>query len=122
VVKNDDFTRTRDGHFFALGVGDIAHGQFEAHRTGRLGFHRAGHRRARSRTADVEGTHRKLRAGFTDRLSGNDTDRLALADHRAATQVAAVAMSAQAVTGFAGKRRADLDFVHAQAVNVVDQV
>ena len=40
----------------------------------------------RSGTTDVEGAHGQLRAGLTDRLGGNDTDRLAGIDQGAATQ------------------------------------
>ncbi len=46
---------------------------------------------ARCRTADMEGTHRELRAGLADRLGGDDTDRFADLDLLAAGQVAAVA-------------------------------
>ena len=41
--------------------------------------------------ADVERTHRQLRAGLADRLRGDDADRLADVDHVTASEVAAVA-------------------------------
>ena len=42
-------------------------------------------------SADVERTHRELRAGFADRLRGDDADRFAEFDHAARGEVAAVA-------------------------------
>src|SRR5690606_31691825 len=122
VVENDDLARTRNGHFLALGVGDVTHGQRKAHGTGRLGLDRTGHGRAGSRAADVEGTHGELRTGLADGLGRDNADGFALADHGATAQIAAIAVRAQAVAGFAGKRRADLDFIHSQAVDVVDQI
>ncbi len=75
-----------------------------------------------ARATDVERTHRQLRARFTDGLSGDDANRFALVDRRAAAEVAAVAVRAQTVARFASQRRADLDFVHADAVDGVDHV
>src|SRR6266851_7502308 len=65
------------------------------------------------RAADVERTHRQLRAGLADRLRGDDADRLAVIDRRAAGQIAAVALAADAVDEFAGQRRADLHLLDA---------
>ncbi len=58
-------------------------------------------RRARRRAADVERAHRQLGARFADRLRGNDTDRLAGIDQRAAAQIASITLGAQAVARFA---------------------
>ena len=49
------------------------------------------------RAADVERTHRELRAGLTDRLGGDDADRLADVDRRTAGKIAPVALGAHAV-------------------------
>jgi hypothetical protein len=48
------------------------------------------------RAADVEGTHGQLRARLADRLRGDDADRFADVDRRAAREVAAVALAADA--------------------------
>src|SRR5690606_22932282 len=122
VVINDDLARTGNRHAFALGVGHIAQTDFKAHRTGGLGVHGAGHGRTRSRTTNVERTHRQLCTRFTDGLGGNDTDRFTAVDHGAATQVATIAVCAQAMTGFAGERCTDLDFVNAQLIDEIDIV
>jgi hypothetical protein len=45
------------------------------------------------RAADVEGAHGELRARLADRLRGDDADRFADVDRRAAGQVAAVALA-----------------------------
>ena len=65
------------------------------------------------RAADVEGAHRQLRARLADRLGGDDADRLAHVDRRAARQIATVAGGADAVRRFAGQHRADLHFLDA---------
>ncbi|CFW85983.1 Uncharacterised protein [Bordetella pertussis] len=122
VVEDGQFAGTRNRHTLALGVGDIAHRAGEADRAVGLGFHGAGQGRTRSGATDVERPHGELRARFADRLRGDDADGLAHVDVRTAAQIAAIAMRAQAVTRFARQRRADLDFVHAQAVDQVDQV
>ena len=54
------------------------------------------------RAADVEGPHRQLRARLADRLGGDDADRLADVDRRAAGEIAPVALAADALL-----RRAD---------------
>src|SRR5690606_25012824 len=120
VVVNDDFAGTGNGHALALGVGHITQTDLEAHRTGGLGFHGAGHGCAGRRTPDVKGTHRQLRARLTDRLSGNHTDGFTAVDHGATAQIAAVAVGAQTVTRFAGERRANLDFINAEFVDEID--
>src|SRR5579862_769362 len=54
-------------------------------------------------SADVERTHRELRAGFADGLRGDDADRFAEFDHAARSEVAAVAQGANTAAGFAGQ-------------------
>jgi phage tail tape-measure protein len=49
------------------------------------------------RAADVEGAHGELGARLADRLGGDDADRLAQIDRRAARQIAPVAGCADAV-------------------------
>jgi hypothetical protein len=58
----------------------------------------------RCRTTDVEGTHRKLRTRFADRLRGDHTDCFTGVHQLTAAEVTAVALGAQAITGFAGQR------------------
>ena len=64
--------------------------------------------------ADVERTHRQLRARLADRLGGDDADRHAFLDQRAGGQVHAVAQPADAQRRLAGHRAADDDLVDAQ--------
>ena len=64
-------------------------------------------------TTGVEGTHRQLGAGLTDRLGRDDADRLADVDELAGRQRAAVAQRAGADLGVAGEDRADLHRVDA---------
>src|SRR5690606_24192507 len=59
----------------------------------------------------VEGTHRQLRTGLTDRLGGDDTDGLADVDELARRHRTAVAGRADAGAGVAGQDRADLDLL-----------
>ena len=61
--------------------------------------------------ADVERTHRELRARLADRLGGDDPDGHALLDQLAGGQVHAVAAAADAQRRLAGHRAADLDLL-----------
>src|SRR6195256_3743040 len=72
------------------------------------------------RAADVERAHRQLGAGLADRLRGDDTDRFAMVDRRAAGEIAAVALAADAIDEFAGQRLADLHFLNAGLLDGVD--
>ena len=56
------------------------------------------------RAADVEGAHGKLGARLADRLGGDDADRLADIDRRAAGEVAPVAFGADAMLALADQR------------------
>src|SRR5271170_1142322 len=80
-----------------------------------------GRRRSRSRAADVEGTHGELSARLADGLRRNDAHRLADVDAMSATQVAAIALSANAVTGFAGNGRTHHDLIDAHFLQQLDQ-
>ena len=57
----------------------------------------------------MEGSHGELRAGFADGLGGDDADRLAEIHQTARAEVQAIALGADATTGFAGEGGADLD-------------
>ena len=69
------------------------------------------------RAADVEGTHRQLRARLADRLGRDDADGFADVHRRTAGEVTAIALAADADLGFADQRRADL---HARNVQGLD--
>ena len=56
---------------------------------------------------DMEGPHRQLGTGFTDRLRGNHTDGFADVDLIATTQIAPVTARANSIQGCTGDRRAD---------------
>src|SRR5690606_12317777 len=88
----------------------------------RLGVDRTGHGRTRCRTTNVESTHGQLSARLADGLGGDHTHGFAAVDQRAATQIAAIAVRAQAMTRFASQRRAYLDLIDAYAVDVLDGV
>ena len=69
-------------------------------------------RLARS-TADVEGSHRKLCAGFADGLSSNDAHSFTDLDHATCSKTAAVAFDTNTALGFAGQRRTNLELLMA---------
>ena len=79
-------------------------------------------RTALRRAADVEGTHGELRARLADRLRGDDADRLADVDRRAAGEIAPIALAADAVLGLAGQHRADQQLLDAGLVDLLDAV
>ena len=60
-------------------------------------------------TADVEGTHGELRAGFADGLRGDDADGFTEFDHAARSEIASIAEGANTAAGFAGEHGADAD-------------
>ena len=71
-------------------------------------------------TTGVEGAHRQLRAGLTDRLGGDDADGLADVDQLAGGERAAVALGAGADLGVTGQHRADLHLLDAGSDELVD--
>src|SRR6202007_2096094 len=77
---------------------------------------------SRCRTADVEGTHRELRAGFADGLRCDDARRLAQLDQTAGGQVAAIAHHADAALRFAGQHGADLHPLDASGLDRTSKV
>src|SRR5271168_1545358 len=72
--------------------------------------------------ADVEGTHRELRARLANRLRGNDSDRLAQVDEVAAAEIASVTFHAHALARLAGKHGANLDSLDARIFDALDLV
>ena len=85
------------------------------------GLHRdaAGGGRAVGRTADMERAHGQLGAGLADGLRGHHADGLADVDQVTARQVPPVAHRADPVAGLAVDRRAHLDLVHAQVLELL---
>ena len=72
------------------------------------------------RAADVERAHGELGARLADRLSGDDTNRFAHIDRRAAGKIAPVAGAAHAVLGLAGQHRTDAQLLHARIGDLLD--
>src|SRR5699024_3489386 len=72
-------------------------------------------------TTGVEGAHRQLGAGLTDRLRGDDADGLADVDQLTGREAAAVALGAGADLGLAGEHRAHLDLVDTGLVQPLDR-
>ncbi len=79
-------------------------------------------RRPRGGTTDVEGPHGQLGARLADRLRRDDADRLADVDPMSASQIAAVALRADAVTRLAGDRRTHHHLVDTRLLEHVDQL
>src|SRR5208283_5383133 len=98
---DDDFAVTRHHDQVAVaafhGVDAMqAHHAFVAHfERGLLGAPAGG-------TADMEGTHRELRARLANRLRRDDSDRLAQIDEMTAAEVASVAFHAHALARLTG--------------------
>jgi hypothetical protein len=70
--------------------------------------------------ADVEGAHGELGARLADRLGRDDAHRLAHVDGRAARQIAAIALAANAELGFTREHRADADLGDAGLLDALD--
>ena len=68
----------------------------------------------------MERAHGELRARLADRLSGDDTHRLAHVHGRAAGEIAPVAHAANARLGIAGEDRTDAHLLHAGGDDLVD--
>ncbi len=73
------------------------------------------------RTADMEGPHGQLGTRFTDRLGGDDPDRLADIHETPAGQIAAVAHGADPVFRFAGQHRPDVDLLDPGVIDLFRQ-
>ena len=74
-------------------------------RAGDLGANHA--RFSRGHTAGVEGPHRQLGAGLTNRLSRNDSDRFTKVDQLVMRQSPAVTLPAHGAIGLTGQRGTD---------------
>ena len=74
----------------------------------------------RSHAAEMERAHGELGAWLADRLRGDDADRLAHVDGRAASEVSPVALGADAVPGLARQCRADADLLHPRRLDRLD--
>ena len=70
----------------------------------------------------MEGAHGELRTRLADRLGGDDADRFADIDRRAARQIAPVAAGADARRGQAGQYRADHHFLDARLLHLLDLI
>ena len=68
----------------------------------------------------MEGPHGELGSRLADGLGGNDTDGLAHLHPFEGGHVAAVALHADALLGFAGQTRADPDRFDARVVDSID--
>ena len=112
AVEHRQFARARHHRQVAAGVLHRLE-VVELDRAGGLDRDVVDRRRTRSRAADVERTHRQLRAGLADRLRGHHAHGLAEVDQVATAQVAAVAVGADAEAAFAGDGRAHLERLHA---------
>ena len=99
AIQNDIFTLFVDHRLAADQLDDAGRTRLD------FGFFD----RFRAQTADVEGTHRQLRARFADGLRGDDTHRRADFHQPARRHVHAVALRAAAQLGFAQQRRAHAD-------------
>ena len=69
-------------------------------------------------TAGVEGTHSKLRAGFTDGLCGDDSDGFADIDEVVSGEVVPVAFGTNAFICLAGKHGTHFHYLYPQRVNL----
>ena len=94
----------------------------EAHRAVVLGVEARLLADSRSRTADVEGTHRELRSRFADGLRRDDARGLAQFDQASRCQVAAVAHHANAALRFAGQHGANLHALDSGRLNRAGQL
>ena len=70
----------------------------------------------------MECAHRQLRAWLADRLSRDNTDGFTLIDGAATSEVAAVALAADAKARVASQCGADLDLVHTSSLEHVEHV
>src|SRR5690606_2611081 len=84
---DDDLTLVGGDDVLSLRIGHVYQPVAVLDRTGNLRLASGLLSDSSSGTTDVEGTQGKLRARLTDRLSGDDADRLAKIDHGHGRQV-----------------------------------
>src|SRR5258708_23217951 len=70
----------------------------------------------------MEGAHGELRAGFANRLRGNDADGFAQFDHAPGGEVAPVAQAANAAAGFAGEHGTNAHALDTRALDLVSKL
>ena len=116
-IRDDQRAVAVHDHQVSVPVGHVLNIQ-EFHDTFVLGFFRGLFVRPACRTADMERSHRQLRAGFADRLGGNDAGRFAQIHHLAGCQVAPIAFDADAALGLAGQHGPDLHLLDAGCLNI----
>ncbi len=85
-------------------------------------FERGAFGNAGGRSADMERAHGELRAGFANRLRGNDADGLAQFDHAPGGEVAPVAQRANAAAGFAGEHGTNAHAFDTRALHLVGKL
>ena len=117
-IGDGNFAGTGDRHEFP-GVARDRLQVVQANGPAVLRLNVVARRRARRRTADVESTHRQLRAGLADRLGRNDAHRLADVDFVTSRQVPSVALGAHAVARLASDRRTHMEFIDAQRLKTI---
>jgi hypothetical protein len=120
VVVNQDFTGACDDNQLALGIGDVAHGRRETDGARRFALELRRRRGSRCGATDVERPHRELCTRFANRLRGDDAHRFADIHEMPAAEIAAVTRRAQSVSRIAGERRAHLDFIDAEHLDLLD--
>jgi hypothetical protein len=115
-----------DGEGSILGEGDPVsfdglHGADvgEAERSGVFGEDKGLLEGTHRSTTGVEGTHRELRSGLADGLSGDDADGLTDTAHLLGAEVEAVALGAAATLAFAGEDGANLELLDADLHEVI---
>ena len=120
-IHDRQFAGTRNRDQVAIAV---LHGLevVELDRTGGLHVHVVDGSCTRGGTADMERTHGQLGTGLTNRLGGDDADRLADVDDVAAGQIASVAESANAERSRAGDRRTHEYRLHAIGFQLLDDL
>src|SRR5216683_2793374 len=77
---------------------------------------------ARGSSADVEGAHGQLRAGFADGLGGDDADGFAKLNHSAGGEVASVTKGANAAAGFASEHGTNAHALDTRALHLVGKL
>src|SRR5260370_1338441 len=85
-------------------------------------FKRGAFGNAGGRSTDMEGTHGELRAGFANRLRGDDSDGFAQFDHAPGGEVAPIAQRANAAAGLRGGHGTNSHALNTRALHLVGQL
>src|ERR1022692_409888 len=121
VVQDGDGAVAIHHHQVAF-LGAHGHQVDEAHAAVGFGIEARLLANARSRTADVEGTHGELGPRLADGLRRDDARGLAQLDQPAGSQVAPVTHHAHATFGLAGEHRTNLDALDTGCLHRARQV